>query len=88
MHYYGMTFRPPYEANSVLLQVTVGCSHNSCRFCTMYRDVPFELAPKNEILGDIIEASRRWPYARRVFLLNGDAFVLSADKLIDRKAHV
>ena len=53
MHYDGTTFRPPYEAYSLLLQVTTGCSHNGCTFCSMYQDVPFAVSPLDEIVDDI-----------------------------------
>ena len=81
MHYTGMTFRPPYEAYSLLLQVTRGCSHNACTFCSMYRDTPFSVSPVEEIVDDLVEAARDYSYARRVFLVNGDAFCLAADEL-------
>lgn len=81
MHYDGMTFRPPYEAYSLLLQVTSGCSHNVCTFCSMYRATPFSVSPGEEIVEDLVEAARDYPYTRRVFLVNGDAFCLSADEL-------
>lgn len=83
MHYDGMTFRPPYEAYSLLLQVTRGCSHNACTFCSMYRDVPFSVSPLEEIVDDIAEAAYRYPRARRVFLVNGDAFCLPTDALLN-----
>ena len=82
MNYTGPVYRPPFEAESLLLQVTVGCSHNRCSFCTMYREVPFSVCPMEQIEADIAEAARRWPAAKRVFLENGDPFVLSADRLI------
>ena len=81
MHYTGMTFRPPYEAYSLLLQVTRGCSHNACTFCSMYRDTPFSVSPVEEIVDDLMEAARDYSYARRIFLVNGDAFCLTADEL-------
>ena len=81
MHYTGPVYRPPFEANSLLLQVTVGCSHNKCAFCTMYRETPFAVCPTEQVEADIDEAARCWPGATRVFLENGDAFVLSADRL-------
>lgn len=83
MHYDGITFRPPYEAYSLLLQVTRGCSHNACTFCTMYRDEPFIISPLEEIVDDIVEASWSYPDARRVFLVNGDPFCLPADALLN-----
>ena len=82
MNYTGPVYRPPFEAASLLLQVTVGCSHNKCSFCTMYREVPFSVCPMEQIEADIKEASRRWPDAERVCLENGDPFCLSADKLL------
>ncbi len=81
MHYTGPVYRPPFEANSLLLQVTVGCSHNKCAFCTMYRETPFAVCPMEQVEADIEESARRYGNATRVFLENGDAFVLSADRL-------
>lgn len=81
MHYTGPVYRPPFEAPSLLLQVTVGCSHNRCAFCTMYRNVPFRVEPMEQIAQDLEEASRKKPDTKRVFLENGDPFVLSADRL-------
>lgn len=83
MHYTGTTFRPPYEARSLLLQVTTGCSHNACTFCSMYRDVPFCASPLHEIEADVAEAANVQPNATRVFLENGDAFCLPADQLLE-----
>ena len=81
MNYTGMIYRPPMEANSVLLQVTTGCSHNKCAFCYMYHDIPFSVSPMEEVMADIDEAARIWAGAERVFLENGDAFCLSAERL-------
>ncbi|MDO4503087.1 MAG: radical SAM protein [Coriobacteriia bacterium] len=82
MHYDGPTFRPPYEADSILLQVTKGCSHNACRFCVMYKGQAFGLSPLDEVEADVIEASQVQTWATRVFLENGDAFCLPADRLL------
>ena len=81
MNLTGMVYRPPYEANSLLLQVTLGCSHNKCTFCSMYPDVKFTVCPMEQIEADIEEAARVCPDVERVFLEHGDAFVLSADRL-------
>lgn len=81
MHFTGMTYRPPFEARSLLLQVTVGCSHNQCSFCTMYRDVPFQTAPIEQVEEDLAEAALYADRITRVFLENGDPFALSADRL-------
>ena len=83
MHYDGITFRPPYEAGSLLLQVTRGCSHNACTFCSMYRDVSFAVSPLEEIVDDLSEAAWEYPGVRRVFLVNGDAFCLPSDALLN-----
>lgn len=81
MHYTGNIYRPPFESRSLLLQVTVGCSHNQCAFCTMYRDVPFRVASLGQIMVDLEEARRFCPNVKRIFLENGDPFVLSAERL-------
>ena len=75
-------YRPPFEAGSFLLEVTKGCSHNRCSFCTMYRSVPFRVLPDDAIEKQLADIQ---PYAgriRRVFLENGDPFALSADRLL------
>lgn len=81
MNYTGNIYRPPFESRSLLIQVTVGCSHNKCSFCTMYRDVPFRIEPLDQIAADLDEARRYAPNVKRIFLENGDPFVLSADRL-------
>lgn len=80
MHYTGNVIRPPHEARNVLLQVTVGCSYNRCTFCNIY-DTPFRVSPMAEVEADLAEVRQHLPNCPRVFLLNGDAFVLSAAKL-------
>ena len=82
MNMTGVVYRPPYEANSLLLQVTLGCSHNKCTFCYMYPDIKFTVCPMEQIEADIEEAARYCPDVERVFLEHGDAFVLSADRLM------
>lgn len=81
MKYTGPTYRPPYEANSLLLQVTVGCTHNKCTFCTMYKDVKFSIESIEQVEKDLHEAKKIYGDVKRVFLVNGDAFVLSAKRL-------
>lgn len=81
MKYTGPTYRPPYEANSLLLQVTVGCTHNKCTFCTMYKDVRFAVETIAQVEKDLQEAKQLFGDVKRVFLVNGDAFVLSASRL-------
>lgn len=81
MKYTGQVYRPPFEANSLLLQVTVGCSHNKCTFCTMYQNTPFQVERMEQIEQDLREARQMYPLVRRIFLVNADPFVLSAEKL-------
>lgn len=82
MIYTGPVFRPPFEANSLLIEVTSGCSHNACAFCTMYKGVKFRMAPMEQIEHDLQEAKHLYrSSARRVFLTGADPFVLSANKL-------
>ena len=83
MHYTGPTYRPPYEANSLLLQATSGCSRNKCTFCSMYQDVEFCVSPIEEVEEDLAFVGRRNTLFRRVFLVNGDAFCLSFDRLAE-----
>jgi radical SAM superfamily enzyme YgiQ (UPF0313 family) len=75
-------FRPPSEADSFLLQVTVGCSSDHCNFCGMYKMKSFRAKDPTEVLTDIEHYARRYPATRRVFLMDGDALVLANAKLI------
>lgn len=82
MHFTGTIWRPPYEAWSALLQVTAGCTHNKCKFCTLYSDVPrFRMSPISEIEEDIRELYRYAPDTTRLFLTGANPFVLSTEKL-------
>lgn len=74
--------RPPSEAESFLLQVTMGCSADSCSFCGVYKNKPFRVKDQKEIIADINEYARRHKETRRVFLMDGDALVLSNNKLV------
>ncbi len=81
MKYTEPVYRPPYEADSLLLQVTAGCAHNKCTYCTMYKGVKFETESIEQIEKDLKEAKQIYGEVKRVFLVNGDAFVLSARRL-------
>ena len=74
-------YRPPSEASSLILQATLGCSHNGCRFCYMYKEKTFKARPWAELETDIEYAAGQWPGTRRIFLADGDAFVLSTPRL-------
>ena len=83
MHYDGRIFRPPNEADAILLQVTVGCSHNGCRFCGMYREKRFGIKSLDVIRDDIAQARSEIPSVGRVFLCDGDALALAQDRLLE-----
>lgn len=78
----GPVFRPPSEAHSFILRVTIGCSHNKCTYCNMYRSVQFRVRPMEEILQQINSALSYKDSVRRIFLADGNALVLSTDKLL------
>lgn len=81
MHFSSGIVRPPYEAYSTFLQVTSGCSHNKCRFCTFYKDAPFRVSPESEIREDLAELrAAAWP-VERLYLQGADPFLLSYEKL-------
>lgn len=82
MHYEGNIIRPPSEANSILLQVTVGCSHNKCTFCGTYRGERFKIKSDEIIMSDIAWAARHCRRQRRVFLCDGDALVIPQKHLV------
>jgi len=83
MHYEGIIIRPPSEAESILLQVTVGCSHNKCTFCGTYKGVRFRIKDQEIIDRDIAYAARNFPFLRRVFLTDGDALILPQARLVE-----
>ena len=82
MRYEGDIYRPPSEAYSLLLQVTVGCTHNKCTFCSMYKDKKFHLRRMDEVIEDLEDARKSYKYVERIFLCDGDALCLSNEKLM------
>ena len=81
MHYEGNIIRPPSEARSIILQVTVGCSHNRCTFCPTYRGVRFRIKDEATLSADIRYAAQAFPKARRLFITDGDALVIPFKRL-------
>ncbi len=81
MKYEGRVIRPPSEAWSLLLQISVGCSHNKCTFCAAYKGEKFRIKTFEEIEEDIIEASG-YGYIEKVFLCDGDALILPMRRLM------
>lgn len=79
----GMVFRPPSEAYSFILRATIGCSHNTCTFCPMYKESRFRIRPLAEIDGIIERGAAAYPYVRRVFIADGDALVLKTEDLLN-----
>jgi radical SAM superfamily enzyme YgiQ (UPF0313 family) len=82
MHYEGTIIRPPSEANSILLQITVGCSRNSCTFCGTYAGERFRIKSDAVIMEDIAFAAAYCRRQRRVFLCDGDALIVPQPRLL------
>lgn len=81
MHYTGTLYRNPYQPPSPLLEITQGCTHNKCKFCTMYKDVPFRMSPIEWIEEDLQEIAQHDPHTERLQLIGADPFCMSFDKL-------
>ncbi|MDO9042296.1 MAG: radical SAM protein [Desulfocapsaceae bacterium] len=81
MNYDGNIIRPPSEADSIILQVTVGCSHNHCTFCGAYKDKRFRIRTEEEVAENIGFAARYCHRQHKVFLADGDALILSQNRL-------
>ncbi len=82
MHYEGNCIRPPSEAMSILIQVTLGCSHNKCTFCGTYKDKRFTIKDDRIIMSDILFASKYMKRQDRVFLMDGDALIIPQKRLV------
>lgn len=84
MRYEGVVYRPPSEARSLIVQLTIGCAHNHCTFCTMYKDKIFRIRTVKEILRDFEEAAAQYAdRVRRIFLADGDALVMKTEELME-----
>lgn len=81
LRYEGAVYRPPSEARSLIIQATLGCSHNKCTFCSMYKDKPFKARAFEDVENDLRYARSMYSHVRRIFLADGDALILSFEKL-------
>lgn len=82
MEFHGPIVRPYTDADSLFIEVTTGCTHNSCTFCNFYKDTPFRVAPIEQVEKDLQEASREVPFATRIWASGGNPFCLSTRRLI------
>jgi radical SAM superfamily enzyme YgiQ (UPF0313 family) len=82
MKYEGMIYRPPSEAESFILQVTIGCSHNKCTFCGSFKEKKFRLRAFDEVKKDVEEAKQFARYIKKVFIADGDALIIPQKRLI------
>ncbi|HIC44376.1 MAG TPA: radical SAM protein [Sulfurimonas sp.] len=76
-------YRPPAEANNIILQVTHGCSYNHCSFCSMYKSKKFEIKALEEVYQEIDTLAQSYPQAKKVFLADGDALCLETSHLLE-----
>ncbi|SBW09499.1 Radical SAM domain protein [uncultured delta proteobacterium] len=90
MRYEGTVYRPPSEGDSVIIQATVGCPHNRCRFCRLYKRKKFRIRPVADILEDIATAGEYYPpaYVRTVFLADGNTVVMRTAQLLEILARI
>jgi radical SAM superfamily enzyme YgiQ (UPF0313 family) len=82
MKYEGAIYRPPSEADSLILQVTIGCSHNKCTFCGSFKGKKFRVRSLEEVKEDIEEAKAYARYIKKVFIADGDALIIPQKRLI------
>jgi radical SAM superfamily enzyme YgiQ (UPF0313 family) len=82
MRYEGSIYRPPSEADSLIMQVTIGCSHNKCTFCGSFKEKKFRVRSFDEVKEDIEEAKLYARYVRKVFIADGDALIIPQNRLV------
>ncbi len=88
MRYIGDIYRPPSEAYSLLVQVTIGCSHNKCTFCNMFKEKQFKVRKPEEVIEDLEWARKHYMRVERIFLCDGDALCLKTEKLLVILEHI
>lgn len=88
MRYEGNIYRPPSEAYSLIVQVTIGCAHNKCTFCNMFREKNFRVRNIEEVIEDLDSARNYYSRVGRIFLADGDALVLKNEKLMVILNHI
>ncbi|MGN0710288.1 MAG: radical SAM protein [Anaerovoracaceae bacterium] len=81
MRYEGNIYRPPSEAYSLIIQVTIGCTHNACTFCSMFKDKKFRVREVEEVIKDLETARMYYKRVEKIFLADGDALCLSNNKM-------
>lgn len=81
MHFTGRTWRPPYEAYSVIIQAASGCTYNRCKFCSLYKNECFRMSPIEEFEEDLAEIKKYQPNARRIFWTGANPFAMSYKNL-------
>ena len=84
MKYEGKLYRPPSEAYSLIIQATIGCSHNKCTFCSMYKEDKFRIRSTEEIIEDLLLGREYYKNVKikRIFLADGDALIIKTEELI------
>lgn len=88
MRYEGRVFRPPSEAYSLIVQATIGCSHNRCAFCEMYKEKKFRIRPTRDVLNDLNMARAAYHRVERIFLADGDAMMIPQPRLLEILQHI
>lgn len=86
--YEGSIYRPPSEAHSLIVQATIGCSHNRCTFCSMYKEKTFRFRPIDEVKQDLTHARARYGWTKRIFLADGNAFAMGTADLLELLRHI
>lgn len=84
MHFTGRTWRPPYEASSLIIEATAGCTYNKCSFCNLYQDECFKMTPMERWRKDLAEIATYQPNTRRLFWTGANPFAMSYERLKQR----